>query len=155
MVATIKDPMDDSVEDGSDAGEGSSDEENLSDGFETVQRSGRSGGYGDEEPDFSDPEGFVDDIDDEGLMPELLRQKPKESDGMDSVIVIDGIPAVASERLDKLKGVVRKIYSRVSFKQKILHLCKLYLCKKNEIVYNQNILFHIFSMVPLLMSITR
>ena len=61
MVATIKDPMDDSVEDGSDAGEGSSDEENLSDGFETVQRSGRSGGYGDEEPDFSDPEGFVDD----------------------------------------------------------------------------------------------
>ena len=125
MVATIKDPMDDSVEDGSEAGEGSSDEENLSDGFETVQRSGRSGGYGDEEPDFSDPEGFVDDIDDEGLMPELLRQKPKESDGMDSVIVIDGIPAVASERLDKLKGVVRKIYSRVSFQQKILHLCKL------------------------------
>ena len=46
-------------------------------------------------------------------MPDLLRQQPKESDGMDSVIVVDGIPGVSAERLDKLKGVVRKIYGKV------------------------------------------
>ena len=45
----------------------------------------------DEEPDFSDPEDFVDDVDDETLMPDLLRQRPKESDGVDNVIVVDGI----------------------------------------------------------------
>ena len=115
MVATIKDPMDDSVEDGSNPVEGSSDEEDLSDGFETVNRSGKLGAHGDEEPDFSDPEGFVDDVDDEVLMPDLLRQKPKESDGMDSVVVVDGIPSVSAERLDKLKGVVRKIYGKVGY----------------------------------------
>ena len=109
MVATIKDPMDDAAEEGSNAGDESSDEENLSDGgFETVNRSGKT-----QEPDFNDPEGFVDDEDDDVLMADLIQQKPKESDGMDSVIVVDGIPSVASERLDKLKGVVRKIYGKV------------------------------------------
>ena len=108
MVATIKDPMDDAAEDGSNAGDESSDEENLSDGFETVNRSGKA-----QEPDFNDPEGFVDNVDDDVLMEDLIRQKPKESDGMDSVIVVDGIPSVSSERLDKLKGVVRKIYGKV------------------------------------------
>ena len=34
--------------------------------------------YG-EEPDFSDPDDFVDDISDEQLMPEIMRQKPKVS----------------------------------------------------------------------------
>ena len=116
MVATIKDPMDDSVDDGPNAREESFEDEDVSEGFETVNRSGRSGAHGgDDEPDFSDPEGFVDDVDDETLMPDLLRQKPKESDGMDSVIVVDGIPSVASERLDKLKTVIRKIYSKVCF----------------------------------------
>ena len=117
MVSTVKDPMDDSIEEGSNHGDRSSDEDDLSDGFETVNRSGKLGGHGDEEPDFSDPEGFVEDVDDEVLMADLLRQKPKESDGMDSVIVVDGIPAVSSERLDKLKGVVRKIYGKVCYRK--------------------------------------
>ena len=117
MVSTIKDPMDDSIEEGSNHGDRSSDDEDLSDGFETVNRSGKLGAHGDEEPDFSDPEGFVEDMDDEVLMADLLRQKPKESDGMDSVIVVDGIPAVSSERLDKLKGVVRKIYGKVCYRK--------------------------------------
>ena len=124
MVATIKDPMDDSVENGSNAGEGSSDEEDLSDGFETVNRSGKIGGHGDEEPDFSDPEGFVDDVEDEVLMPDLLQKKPKESDGMDSVIVVDGIPSVSTERLDKLKGVIRKIYGKVIYLNLIDKFCR-------------------------------
>ena len=35
--------------------------------------------YG-EEPDFSDPDGFVDDISDAELMPEIIRQRPKVRD---------------------------------------------------------------------------
>lgn len=68
----------------------------------------------DEEPDFSDPEDFVDDIDDAALMPDLLRQRPKESDGVDNVIIVDGIPCVGAERLEKLKSVLRKIFSKVT-----------------------------------------
>ena len=68
-----------------------------------------------EEPDFSDPEDFVDDVDDSVLMPDLLRQRPKESDGVDNVVLVDGIPSVSADRLEKLKSVLRKIFSKVSF----------------------------------------
>jgi len=67
-------------------------------------------GSEDEEPDFSDPEDFVDDINDEELLGDLLRQKPKETDGVESVIVVDGVPVVGSERVEKLKNVIRKIF---------------------------------------------
>jgi translation initiation factor 3 subunit B len=66
-----------------------------------------------EEPDFSDPEDFVDDVDDATLMPDLLRQRPKESDGVDNVVLVDGIPCVSADRLEKLKSVLRKIFSKV------------------------------------------
>ena len=33
-----------------------------------------------------------------------------ESDGVDSVIVVDGVPVVDAARIEKLKGVVRKIF---------------------------------------------
>ena len=36
----------------------------------------------------------------------------QESDGVDSVIVVDGIPCVGAERTEKLKNVIRKIYSK-------------------------------------------
>jgi len=65
-----------------------------------------------EEPDFNDPEGFVDDISDEELMPEVMRQRPKETDGVESVIVVDGVPVVGGDRVEKLKNVIRKIYSK-------------------------------------------
>ncbi|XP_063595506.1 eukaryotic translation initiation factor 3 subunit B-like isoform X1 [Penaeus indicus] len=68
------------------------------------------GGAEEEEPDFSDPEDFVDDITDEELLGDLLRQKPKETDGVESVIIVDGVPCVGAERLEKLKNVVRKIF---------------------------------------------
>merc|ERR1711962_1728074 len=67
-------------------------------------------GSEDEEPDFSDPEDFVDDINDEELLGDLLRQKPKQTDGVESVIVVDGVPVVGSERVEKLKNVIRKIF---------------------------------------------
>jgi len=67
---------------------------------------------GDAEPEFSDPESFVDDITDEELCGDILRTKPKETDGIENVVVIDGLPVVGDDRLDKLKGVVRKIFGK-------------------------------------------
>jgi len=65
-----------------------------------------------EEPNFDDPEDFVDDITDEELMPEIMRTKPKESDGVDSVIVVDGVPCVGADRVEKLKNVIRKTFGK-------------------------------------------
>jgi len=65
-----------------------------------------------EEPNFEDPDDFVDDITDEELMPEIMRQKPKESDGVDSVIVVDGVPCVGADRVEKLKNVIRKTFGK-------------------------------------------
>ena len=53
-----------------------------------------------EEPDFSDPDGFVDDITDEELMPEIMKNRPKETDGVESVIVVDGVPVVGGDRVE-------------------------------------------------------
>ncbi|XP_047529495.1 eukaryotic translation initiation factor 3 subunit B [Vanessa atalanta] len=66
----------------------------------------------DEEPNFEDPEGFVDDITDEELLADLLEQKPKESDGYENVIIVDGCPQVGPERLEKLQSVINKIFSK-------------------------------------------
>uniref|UniRef100_A0A6Q2Y1D4 Eukaryotic translation initiation factor 3 subunit B n=1 Tax=Esox lucius TaxID=8010 RepID=A0A6Q2Y1D4_ESOLU len=68
--------------------------------------------YDEDEPSFSDPEDFVDDIDDEELLGDLLREKPQEADGIDSVIVVDNVPQVGPERLEKLKNVIHKIFSK-------------------------------------------
>ncbi|XP_071493342.1 eukaryotic translation initiation factor 3 subunit B-like [Diadema antillarum] len=72
---------------------------------------GEENGY-EEEPDFNDPEGYVDTITDEELLGDLLRTKPKEALGIDSVIVIDNVPQVGPERLPKLKNVIRKVCSK-------------------------------------------
>ncbi|MEQ2181025.1 translation initiation factor eIF-3b like protein [Goodea atripinnis] len=68
--------------------------------------------YEEEEPSFSDPEDFDDDIEDEELLEDILREKPQEADGIDSVIVVDNVPQVGPERLDKLKNVIHKIFSK-------------------------------------------
>lgn len=65
-----------------------------------------------EEPNFSDPEGFVDDITEEELIGDLLKEKPTEYDGFDSVIVVDNVPVVGPERFDKLQNVIRKFFQR-------------------------------------------
>ncbi|XP_071954537.1 eukaryotic translation initiation factor 3 subunit B-like [Antedon mediterranea] len=65
-----------------------------------------------QEPDFDDPPGFVDDISNEELLADLLKDKPKEADGIDSVVVIDNVPSVGPERLEKLKNVINKIFSK-------------------------------------------
>ncbi|XP_070581351.1 eukaryotic translation initiation factor 3 subunit B-like [Ptychodera flava] len=78
---------------------------------DNMNASPNENGY-DEEPDFSDPEDYVDEISDEELLSDLLMKKPKEADGIDSVIVVDNVPKVGSERLEKLQNVIRKIFSK-------------------------------------------
>ena len=46
------------------------------------------------------------------LLGDLLKQKPKESDGIDSVIVVDNIPQVGPEKQEKLKAMIRKIFGK-------------------------------------------
>ncbi|RZF47852.1 hypothetical protein LSTR_LSTR010642 [Laodelphax striatellus] len=65
----------------------------------------------DEEPNFSDPEGYVDISDDE-LLADILQDKPREIDGVDSIIAVDGLPQVEPERFQKLQNVVIKIFSK-------------------------------------------
>ncbi|XP_073997164.1 eukaryotic translation initiation factor 3 subunit b [Rhodnius prolixus] len=66
----------------------------------------------DEEPNFDDPEGFVDKITDEELVGDILSKKPEESGGVESIIVVDGVPQVGPERLEKLQSVISKIFNK-------------------------------------------
>nr|XP_003226093.1 PREDICTED: eukaryotic translation initiation factor 3 subunit B [Anolis carolinensis] len=65
-----------------------------------------------EDISFSDPEDFVDDIDEEELLGDILQERPQEADGIDSVIVVDNVPQVGPDRLEKLKNVIHKIFSK-------------------------------------------
>ncbi|XP_071813465.1 eukaryotic translation initiation factor 3 subunit B-like [Apostichopus japonicus] len=69
-------------------------------------------GMDEEEPNFSDAEDFIDDVTDDELLGDLLKQKPSEAVGIDSVVVVDNIPQVGQERVSKLKNVIRKIFSK-------------------------------------------
>jgi len=64
----------------------------------------------DEDENFSDPEGFVDDIPEEELLSDILPQKPKESDVTQSVVVVDGLPEVGPDKIEKLKGITKKLF---------------------------------------------
>jgi len=46
------------------------------------------------------------------LLGDLLRNKPKEADGIESVIVVDNIPQVGPEKQEKLKNMIRKIFAK-------------------------------------------
>ena len=41
-----------------------------------------------------------------------MKKKPKPSDSVDSVIIVDCIPKVGKDRLDKLKNVIKKLFSK-------------------------------------------
>lgn len=47
------------------------------------------------------------------LLGDFLKSKPTETDGVESVIVVDGIPQVGPDRFEKLIGVINKIFSRM------------------------------------------
>lgn len=42
-----------------------------------------------------------------------MQQKPKETDGYESVIVVDGAPQVGPNRIDKLKSVINKVFNKL------------------------------------------
>uniref|UniRef100_UPI00358FACB8 eukaryotic translation initiation factor 3 subunit B-like n=1 Tax=Myxine glutinosa TaxID=7769 RepID=UPI00358FACB8 len=62
--------------------------------------------------EFSDPEDFLDDVSDSELLGDILEECPQEADGIDSVVVVDNVPQVGPDRLDKLRNVIRKIFSK-------------------------------------------
>jgi len=46
------------------------------------------------------------------LLGDLLKNKPKQADGIESVIVVDSVPQVGPEKQEKLKNMIRKIFGK-------------------------------------------
>lgn len=61
---------------------------------------------------FEDPEDYVDPIVEDELVGDILETRPKESDSLDTVIIVDNVPMVGPDRLDKLKNIIRKVFSK-------------------------------------------
>lgn len=61
---------------------------------------------------FEDPEDFIDPITEDELVGDILEQQPNESDSLDTVIIVDNVPVVGPDRLDKLKSIIRKVFSK-------------------------------------------
>ncbi|CAG0914165.1 unnamed protein product [Notodromas monacha] len=82
---------------------------------------------GDDDGNFSDPDDYVDNISDEGkvskkfqrprkrrvseLLGDLLRKRPSETSGVETLVAVDGIPVVDATRLPKLQGVINNYFS--------------------------------------------
>ena len=41
-----------------------------------------------------------------------MKEEPKKLDGLDSIVIVDNVPAVGPDRLEKLKNVIRKIFTK-------------------------------------------
>ncbi|XP_055357345.1 eukaryotic translation initiation factor 3 subunit B-like [Paramacrobiotus metropolitanus] len=65
-------------------------------------------------PNFADPADYIDNISDEELLTDILKVRPNETTGMESIIILDGLPMVPPERLEKLKNVVKKIMGQLA-----------------------------------------
>merc|ERR1719474_163485 len=48
----------------------------------------------------------------EEFVGDILEQRPKESDSLDTVIIVDNIPVVGPDRIEKLKNIIRKVFSK-------------------------------------------
>lgn len=46
------------------------------------------------------------------MLGDLLKTKPKESDGIDNIVIVDNVPQVGPDRQDKLKNVIKKIFEK-------------------------------------------
>jgi translation initiation factor 3 subunit B len=65
-----------------------------------------------DESQFDDPEDFVDDISDEDLLPDLLKERPQLDLNTDTIIVVDNAPKVKPDRLAKLENVLTRVFSK-------------------------------------------
>lgn len=45
-------------------------------------------------------------------MGDILAEKPREVQGTDCIIVVDNVPTIPPDRLEKLKNVIRKVFSK-------------------------------------------
>ncbi|CAK9290976.1 unnamed protein product [Gordionus sp. m RMFG-2023] len=59
---------------------------------------------------YSDNEDFVDDISDQELLSDFLAKRPQPPEAFENVIIIDNVPIVGSERLNRLKSVILKLF---------------------------------------------
>jgi translation initiation factor 3 subunit B len=67
-----------------------------------------------EEPNFSDDEDFVDEIDDEELIGDILAKKPRTEEAEESCIIVDGIPkGVGEDKFPKLETILSKVFSKL------------------------------------------
>ena len=46
------------------------------------------------------------------LLGDILKEKPVEVLGTDCIIVVDNVPTIPPDRLEKLKNVIRKVFSK-------------------------------------------
>ena len=46
------------------------------------------------------------------LLRDILTEKPVEIQGTDCIIVVDNVPTIPPDRLEKLKNVIRKVFSK-------------------------------------------
>lgn len=46
------------------------------------------------------------------MLGDILKAKPSETDGVESVIVVDGVPQVDPDKLEKLQSVINKVLGK-------------------------------------------
>lgn len=46
------------------------------------------------------------------LLGDILETKPRETDGFQNVIIVDGVPEVGPDRLEKLRGVIATFFAK-------------------------------------------
>lgn len=86
-------------------------------------------------PDFTDDD-YGSDLGDDGenrkslefeidfccsclvLCPDLVAERPREHESLGNIIVVDNLPKVDQTKLEKLKAVVSKVYSKIGVVRK-------------------------------------
>ena len=46
------------------------------------------------------------------MLGDLLLTEPRESDGLENVVVVDRVPQVGPDRIDKLRAVLSKLFAK-------------------------------------------
>lgn len=77
------------------------------------------------------------------LLGDILKQKPSETDGVESVVVIDGVPQVEPERLEKLQSFISKVLGKFGT------IVNQYY-PKNENGYTKGLVIYIVSLYKLI-----
>ncbi|CAJ0558216.1 unnamed protein product, partial [Mesorhabditis spiculigera] len=71
------------------------------------------------EPSFDDPEDFEDDIADEELLGDVLKQEPLIDEYEENCLILFGLPIVNKEKFPKLQAVVAKVLNGINTSNKV------------------------------------